>query len=290
MMGLASLQALPNETTAARRMALSRLTGASRTADSHRVTAELLVALLRRAIGTGALPDIPRACDWERLVLVAAHHGVLPILYRALRDRDAEVPDAVLQQLKLEYYANVLRNELAQQLAGEICRALGAERIPVILLKGIALIRTLYDDPGLRRLSDIDLLVDARDVERASAQLQRIAVEPVGTQETGRGPLCDLHRVYLRPDLRSLPVELHWRLYEGYQPYAFDLTEVWAQRRPLASAHDGACTMSFEHELAHLCLHLDRHAVTYRSFAPPRFRQGMRLVPMELNKIKRAAF
>jgi SAM-dependent methyltransferase len=71
--------------------------------------------------------------------------------------------------------------------------------------------------------------------------------------------------VYLRPELRSLPVELHWRLYEGYQPYAFDLAEVWANRRPIAGAPDGVCTMSFEHELAHLCLHLDRHAVMLRS-------------------------
>jgi len=277
--GLTSLQALPNETTAAQRMALSRLTAGSRTADTHRTTAELVVALLRSAIGTEASPDIPPECDWERLGLVAAHHGVLPILYRTLRDRDAEVPDAILQSMKLAYYANVLRNELAQQLAGEICAALGTEDIPVILLKGIALIRTLYDDPGLRRLSDLDLLVDERDVERAVAQLQRIDIEPLASPETGRGPLCDLHRVYVRPELRSLPVELHWRLFEGYQPYAFDLIEVWANRRPIAGTDDGACTMSFEHELAHLCLHLDRHAVMLRSLVTQRDWLELLLLP-----------
>jgi len=38
--------------------------------------------------------------------------------------------------------------------------------------EGAALLRTLYDDQGLRTLCDVDLLVDERDVERADTHLQ----------------------------------------------------------------------------------------------------------------------
>jgi hypothetical protein len=54
-------------------------------------------------------------------------------------------------------------------------------------------------------------------------------------------------------------------LFEPYQPYVFDLDAVRAQARQVPGLPANVSVMAPEHELAHLCVHLDRHAVTYRS-------------------------
>jgi Uncharacterised nucleotidyltransferase len=231
-------------------------------------TAEILVALLRASLGTGAPPDTTcyASCNWQDLLALAKHHGLLPIVYRPLRDQPAGVPDEWRHRLKMQHFANAFRNQLVQADVDEIAAALNTERIAVIVMKGAALSRTLYDHPGLRLLTDIDLLVDEGDVGRANARLQQIRFEPIADRDAdGRGPLCHMHFIYRRQPPRSLPVELHWRLCEPYQPYFFDLNAVRAGARPLPGLPPNVSTMAPEHELAHLCVHLDRHAVAYRS-------------------------
>jgi hypothetical protein len=229
-------------------------------------SAQLLVALLRAQLGTAAAPGPEQfaGCDWEYFARLAAHHGVTPILYQGLRERADLVPAERLQQMRLVYHSNALRNVAVEGFVDEIAAALSAARIAMILLRGAALLRTLYDDPALRRVSDIDLLVAARDLDRAGAQLRALGLAGYG-QEQRRGPLCRIHARYARPALQSIPVELHWRLFEGYQPYAFDLAEVRARVQSLPEMPPGVFAMSPEHELAYLCLHLERRAMVYRS-------------------------
>jgi hypothetical protein len=70
--------------------------------------------------------------------------------------------------------------------------------------------------------------------------------------------------VFQRPLLRSIPVEMHWDLAEPYRPYAFDLDAIWSAARLLGSDWRALHTMSREHTIAYLCLHLERHAIVYR--------------------------
>jgi len=230
-----------------------------------RVTSEIMVALLRASLGTGSLPDSTRLaqCDWARLTLLARHHGIGPILFRALQERAASVPAEFLKIFKAAYVTNAFHNQLAQQSVDEIGAVLSSERIPVILMKGAALLRTLYDDQGLRTLCDVDLLVDERDVERADTQLQARGMKLFVHEEVGSR--CHYSLVYCWQHPRTIPVELHWRIFERYRPYVFDLDAVRAQARPLPGMPPNVLAMAPEHELAHLCMHLERHGITYRS-------------------------
>jgi hypothetical protein len=234
-------------------------------ASSRRVTSEIVLALLRASLGTGPLPDATRVaeCDWTRFTLLARHHGIVPILFRALHERAASVPAEWLNIFKAEYVTNAFHNTLAQTSVDAIGAILGSERIPVIVMKGAALLRTLYDDQGLRSLCDVDLLVDERDIERADTQLQAQGLLLPLSEEVGSR--CHYSLVYCFQQPRTIPVELHWRIFERYRPYAFDLDAVRAQARPLPGMPPNVLVMAPEHELAHLCLHLDRHAITYRS-------------------------
>jgi hypothetical protein len=244
---------------------VSPVAGIRRDPESRRLTSEIVMTLLRASLGTGPPPDAARLaqCDWVRFALLTRYHGIGPILFRVLHERSEGVPPEWLQMFKAEYVANAFHNQLARASVDEIGAVLGEERIRVILMKGAALLRTLYDDQGLRTLCDVDLLVDERDVERADAQLQSRGMKLPVSEEVGSR--CHYSLVYCWQEPRTVPVELHWRIFERYRPYVFDLEEVRAQARALPGMAPNVLVMAPEHELAHLCLHLERHAVTYRS-------------------------
>jgi hypothetical protein len=226
-----------------------------------------LVALLRATLGTADAPGSRQleTCDWTPLEMLAAHHAVAPIVYRALEARADAVPRVVLRRMWLAYRANALRNREVADVSADVGRRLSAAGLSCILLKGAALVRTLYTDPGLRHVGDVDLLLDERDVPRAASLLEAMGFRRVGRPLRTEWPTCEFHHVYHRDAHGSIPVELHWRLFEDYLPYVFDLAEVRAQARPVEAFPAGVLAMSPEHELAHLCIHLERHALVYRS-------------------------
>jgi hypothetical protein len=230
-------------------------------------TDEALVALLRATLGTGEAPDLRQlaACDWTRLETLAAHHAVIPIVYRAVESRADAVPRHVLRRMWLGYRATVLRNRAVADLVADFSRRLSPASVACILLKGASLVRTLYTDPGLRHVGDLDLLVDERDVPRAASLLDVMGFRRFGRPLRTEWPSCEFHLVYVRDGHGSIPVELHWRLFQHYLPYVFELSEVRERALPVAALPTGMFTMSPEHELAHLCLHLERHAIVYRS-------------------------
>ena len=239
-----------------------------RDGPSGRVTSEIVVALLRASLGTGPLPDSTRLaqCDWTRFALLARHHGLVPILYRALQGRAASVPAEWLQIFKSRVCHQCVSTIISLKRAvDEIGAIFSSERIPVIVMKGAALLRTLYDDQGLRILSDVDLLVDERDVERADTLLQARGLLSVSDHAEELGSRCHYSLLYCWQQPRTILVELHWRIFERYRPYIFDLDAVRAQARPLPGMPPNVLVMAPEHELAHLCMHLDRHAIAYRS-------------------------
>lgn len=60
----------------------------------------------------------------------------------------------------------------------EITKALSADNIPVILLKGIALIELFPDYMGKRNMEDIDLLFRKQDISKARCVLQKLGYAP----------------------------------------------------------------------------------------------------------------
>jgi hypothetical protein len=267
--GVSSQRTVVGDRRAGRTAPPSATNGADvrRDGPSGRVTSEIVVAALRASLGTGPLPDSARLaqCDWARFTLLARHHGLVPILYRALQGRAASVPPEWLQIFKAGYVTNAFNNHLAQTSVDAIGAIFSSERIPVIVMKGAALLRTLYDDQGLRILSDVDLLVDERDVERVHTLLQAQGLLSLSDRAEELGSRCHYSLLYCWQQPRTILVELHWAIFERYRPYIFDLDAVRAQARPLPGMPPNVFVMAPEHELAHLCLHLDRHAIAYRS-------------------------
>ena len=113
--------------------------------------------------------------DWQYLLDLAHQHNLLPLAYDRLRRLDSDlIPSRVMDHLKGSYYTNLLRNRRLQADLVEAISALQRAGIEPIVLKGGALARTVYADPGLRPMTDLDLLVPPQAMERAGTVLASI--------------------------------------------------------------------------------------------------------------------
>ena len=108
--------------------------------------------------------DVP----WDHLVVLAGMQGVDGFVYCHMNHLGLLniLPKSVLGQLE-GGYAQTRKHTIAILNEAEaLSPRLEKARIPVIALQGLSLINTLYRDPGLRQLGDIDLMVKPDDKKR----------------------------------------------------------------------------------------------------------------------------
>lgn len=122
--------------------------------------------LLYRVVGAwcrGETPDwqIADDAEWESLVVQARAHGVSGLLYPILPDN---APAAVRESLQHDYHTQMAGNLLYMQNLAQIVTALRNAGMRFAVVKGSALLATVYPDPAMRAMKDIDLLVHPEDV------------------------------------------------------------------------------------------------------------------------------
>src|SRR5205085_4579678 len=120
------------------------------------------------------LPDqtqvvIPEGLLWERVLELADWHRLGPLLWGLLSQDPfkASVPPDTLAALRMSAMTTAASNMNLQLQLDRVLAALAKETIPVMLLKGAALIETVYPSVGLRPMEDLDLLVPRSLVQQA---------------------------------------------------------------------------------------------------------------------------
>jgi len=214
---------------------------------------------LQRLVATASV-------DWTPLVARACVHGVAPLLFRTLRRQGLadHVPAAARAILASVFYRNAARSTLLGRLVRQVVAALQAQGIRVIALKGAALAETVYPEPAVRPMSDIDLLVRPEAVEAAEAVLRELGY--TRSARTRHPPdwwrTQHYHLTWHPPASAPLavPVELHWQLERPSRPFAIDLEGLWGRAMPARLAGVDTWVLAPEDLLLHLCLHLCKHA------------------------------
>jgi Uncharacterised nucleotidyltransferase len=111
---------------------------------------------------------VKKEVPWDHLVGLAGIEGVDGFVYYHMNRLGLlnSLPKSVLPKLE-ESYARTRKRTLAILNEAEVLSTrLEKARIPVIALQGLSLIKTLYHDPGLRQLGDMDLMVKPGDKNR----------------------------------------------------------------------------------------------------------------------------
>jgi hypothetical protein len=216
-----------------------------------------------------ALLDGSRAvAAWEALVrehgsdptnehLAAANpeaFRLLPLVQHNLRPLLPD--DARLEPLVALAKRNWYRTRKIIDSAGPALDRLAAAGIATMVLKGTPLALAYYDSPGLRFLSDVDLMVPYAEAARALDLLRAGGWSPM-TVAPSRRVLRSGHSQGLRhPEHGNL--DLHWRMSMALvlgSPGDGSAFDVWDDAEPLEVSGRPTTMPGPEDLLLHVCVH-----------------------------------
>ena len=203
--------------------------------------------------------------DWPRLISKASRHGVAQFLYLHLSKLDeiwSVIPEKLKDKLKQYYYKIQARNWLLQQELNKVISLLNQSSVQVIVLKGASLLESVYKNIALRPMSDVDLLVERKNLSRAKSILQDMGYHKPNFLDHESlekfGGEIHLYRE------GGVFLDIHASLYQ-YERFRnifkIDLDgELWSKSRMLATREGEIRILNPTYLIMHLCMH---HAIAH---------------------------
>jgi hypothetical protein len=201
--------------------------------------------------------------QWSLLLERAYSHQVYPQVYRNLLELGfSGVPEPVQAELKGQYLANALRNQLLSEELARLLSLLGESGIRVVPLKGVALAQSLYGDVTARVCVDIDILVPPANVDESIALLLAFGyrAEPNDPYLSKLALRHGRHFSMVREGHGiSFLLELHWILVQHSSRNDEAVRDLWAEARSQTFFEAPAFSLSVEWEFLYLCIHAVDH-------------------------------
>lgn len=224
-----------------------------------------LRACLRARWEPGALDEATALAaqhplNWETVESLATRRNVAPLLYEIIRGAHL-LPHSIEAQLRLAYYQNARRNVLLFRELETVLKALGAAQLPVIVLKGAALAHTVYKNPAVRPMCDLDLLVKKADMPAALRCCEALGYQ-AGDKEAHPGDTLAYENELLlrKPGALEAVLELHWSLFDSpYYQSRLPMNWFWETTQPITFENLSTQTLGVEAQVLHLCGHLALH-------------------------------
>ena len=214
--------------------------------------------------------------SWGRLVFEHSEaeifheviaEGTAYLLYQRIREEaDPEVLSSWLfLKLQQSYYYNLAQNIYwSEQFLKDFPSITNGT--PAILLKGISLLSTVYQNPGLRHLGDIDLLIRKEDYKEVREHLE--SADYVFSDEMqARADPRDLNSVLCSKESPSSPqpaLHIHWDLINTVLPVSLtnprvDLDSIW-KHSVVLPAHPSFRILSPNHQIIYYADHHLKHS------------------------------
>ena len=199
--------------------------------------------------------------NWSKIIEKATRQEVFPFLYYSLNKAGLLnfIPEDIFAEIKNYYYANLKRNLRIEKEIFNLLELTSRLGISVIPFKGFNLMLTLYPNPGLRAMVDVDLLVKENEFEKIRCFLsQRVFydnLETVSKEYLQNHEIC--FSKILLPNL-PLHIEIHCSLVPA-RPRRIDLPHLWQRAQEITVHNQKLLSLSPEDTFLSLVLHLRRH-------------------------------
>lgn len=206
------------------------------------------------------------AHSWPALAGLALQHGLGPMLFWSLKQRGVDVnAHSGLHPLVEVTHQTAMGYALLEKTQREVNAALHDAGIPALWLKGSALARTVYPEPTLRPMGDLDVLVPFAQRENALAVVQGLGYDfymmnSLKPRSSGDELTVRLsHHYHLKGGVaNNVILELHYRVLR-HDDELLSLEQLewfWGQKQALR-LDDGTVfeTLAPEAHLLYLCAH-----------------------------------
>jgi len=228
---------------------------------------QLLIAYSSRVVLTDREKSIVERLlrqdlDWDEVLTLSRRHLVTPLMYNALSASSLleYVPQGIREKMHRNTTGNLARN---MQKRAELLRVLSAledKGVKTVVLKGNALVHTIYGDESLRVFGDIDLLVPRGRLEAAKTVMAEMGYSTIA----GVYPVPDDQNeelgcewTYVGP--AGIIVEIHWDLLDRKSSFAIAPQELIDRSEAFDLDGREAYSLSTEDLLIHLCIHQFKH-------------------------------
>ncbi|MER5703739.1 nucleotidyltransferase family protein [Micromonospora sp. NPDC002296] len=217
--------------------------------------------------------------DWAFFHDQAIRHRVTSIVARNIEIHGLPYPSAALREsFRANWIYNRQRNNALCEEADQILAGLHGAGIRPMVRKGQYLARALYPEPGLRPMSDLDLMVRENDIGAISSILRELgyAQGRVAPSLRTMQPLTRFDEIYWKMNASSQPpfvrltsdqfvqafvVDLRQGILEPASNRSVDVSE-WFDRAVLVDPRLGMYAPGVEDFLIDICVHLHREATT----------------------------
>ena len=204
--------------------------------------------------------------EWHALLSKAETEGMAPLLRKHLREADAPYPVGVQRSLNVLYEHHKYKAQIRLALLQEVIKIFRRSGLRPILIKGAALCYTLYHDPALRPMRDIDLLFDKSEVDQAQALLREFGFSQSALPiPKDHHHLPSLHKII---DGVEICIELHRGLYPNCQPYypKVDFDNLYSTGITISMGSAEATTFNLEETIHYIYQHGLRAPLTYEPY------------------------
>ena len=200
--------------------------------------------------------------DWERLVQLAHHHGLVPLVFRRLSAEMDTTRSSGLEALRQQDIANAHRTLWLTLELLNIHRHLQARGLEVLPYKGPVLAETLYGNVALRQFSDLDLLIRSDDLPTIKEALADLGYEP------GLRLAQAAERDYLKSGYeytfdgargRNL-LEIKWQILPRFYAIGFDVNDFFERAAVVTIEGQKLRTLCDQDLMLVLCVHAAKHA------------------------------
>ena len=197
------------------------------------------------------------AQQWSEVAKLAHRQRFMPLLYHNLKALNLNLPEEVAVLLKEQYLKQAFRNAQLFYELGKILQLLNDKDIPVIVLKGAYLAGAVYDNIGLRGMSDVDLLVKKDDLSRVEEELLLLKAAP---EQKNRLIAQHCPEFTYKTAQFGLRLDIHWALNPSKYDCLAEVDGLWSRSKPVTLQQFPARTLCPEDLLLHLCMHTAKHA------------------------------
>lgn len=212
--------------------------------------------------------------NWNSFIDKTTSNRITPFIYRSLYKipNKEKIPKNIYLFLKKKYIQVFFNNSKKISELKSIVNALNNHKIDFIPLKGIVLIPTIYNDLGIRSMTDIDILVKEIDVERSKNLFLELGWKIRDEHEISDfvEKISDSQHPYTFVK-NTVKIELHNKIHSGLSSYSININHYWERSIPIDFLDSHSFVFSRTDFLQHLCIHLHKHLINEKQMSIKHF-------------------
>lgn len=192
--------------------------------------------------------------DWNELMNLSRKHKIEGLIYSALNKAELleNIDEDKVKDLKKEVFFTGVTQISNMSKLEKVFNEFSKENVPVIVLKGLV-VREYYPQPEQRSMSDADIFVKAKDINKSKKILIDLGYTEVDAEASH-------HIKYIKSGYPM--IELHWHVMkrDGFSD-ELDLFEddIWDRTIEVKVKGAKVLSLGYEDLALHLCMHMAAH-------------------------------